>query len=117
MLQARLSAHLSFAAVADHLHGVLPVDSYANGETIRAHVFEIAGRLEAELGPEQFAYDAGYQNEIEASPEPRAPVTVGLDGGYIRSRERRPGGTGDFEVIAGKSISPDGPAKLFAELR
>ena len=73
-----------------------------------------AERLEAELGPEQFAYDAGCQNEIEASPDPGPPVTVGLDGGYIRGRERRPGGTGCFEVIAGKSIPQEGPAKLFA---
>ena len=105
MLQAKWAAHLSFAAVAELLHDVLPVDSSVNRETIRAHVFETAERLEAELGPEQFAYDAGCQNEIEASVlDPGAPVTVGLDGGYIRGRERRPGGTGCFEVIAGKSI-------------
>jgi hypothetical protein len=114
MLQAKWAAHLSFAVVADLLHDVLPVDSCANSETIRAHVFETAERLEAELGPEQFAYDAGCQNEIEASPDPGAPVTVGLDGGYIRGRERRDGGTGCFEVIAGKSIPQEGPAKLFA---
>jgi hypothetical protein len=114
MLQAKWAAHVSFAAVADLLHDVLPVDSCINRETIRAHVFETAERLEAELGPEQFAYDAGCQNEIEASPEPGGPVTVGLDGGYIRGRERRPGGTGCFEVIAGKSIPQEGPAKLFA---
>jgi hypothetical protein len=117
MLQAKWAAHLSFAAVADLLHDVLPVDSCANSETIRAHVFATAERLEAELGPEQFAYDAGCQNEIEASPEPGASVTVGLDGGYIRGRERRPGGTGCFEVIAGKSIPEEGPAKLFAGVR
>lgn len=114
MLQAKWAAHLSFAAVADLLHDVLPVDSCANSETIRAHVFETAERLEAELGPEQLAYDAGCQNEIDASPDPGAPVTVGLDGGYIRGRERRPGGNGCFEVIAGKSIPQEGPTKLFA---
>jgi hypothetical protein len=53
------------------------------------HVFATAERLEAELGPEQFAYDAGCQLDIEASPEPGPPVTVDRDGGYIRSRERR----------------------------
>jgi hypothetical protein len=112
MLQAKWAAHVSFAAVAELLHDVLPVDS----GVIRAHVIETAERLEAELGPEQFAYDAGCQNEIEASPDPGAPVTVGLDGGYIRGRERRPGGTGCFEVIAGKSIPQEGPAKLFASV-
>ena len=48
----------------------------------------------------------GAKNEIEACPEPGGPVTVGLDGGYIRGRERRPGGTGCFEVIAGRRVFP-----------
>ena len=47
---------MSFAAVADLLHDVLPVESCANSETIRAHVFETAERLEAELGPEHADY-------------------------------------------------------------
>src|ERR1039457_1789431 len=34
-LQAKWAAHLSFAAVADLLHDVLPVDSCLNGETTR----------------------------------------------------------------------------------
>jgi hypothetical protein len=113
-LQAKWAAHLSFAAVADLLHDVLPIDACLNDETIRMHVFKTAERLEAELGPEQFAFDAGCQLEIEESPEPGPPITVGLDGGYIRGRERRPGGTGCFEVIAGKSIPEEGSAKVFA---
>jgi hypothetical protein len=113
-LQAKWSAHLSFAAVAALLQDVLPIDAGLNGDTIRTHVFKTAERLEAELGPEQFAFDAGCQLEIEESPEPGPPVTVGLDGGYIRGRERRPGGTGCFEVIAGKSIPEEGRAKVFA---
>jgi hypothetical protein len=83
-------------------------------ETTRMHVFRTAERLEAELGPEQFAFDAGCQLEIEESPEPGPPITVGLDGGYIRGRERRPGGTGCFEVIAGKSIPEEGQSRVFA---
>ena len=113
-LQAKWAAHLSFAAVADLLHDVLPIDACLNGETIRTHVFKTAERLEAELGPEQFVFDAGCQLEIEESPEPGPPITVGLDGGYIRGRERRPSGTGCFEVIAGKSIPEEGRAKVFA---
>src|SRR5450631_3683869 len=116
-LQAKWSAHLSFAAVVDLLHDVLPVDPGLQVETVRRHVFATAERLEAELGPEQFAYDAGCQLEIEASPEPGPPITVGLDGGYIRGRERRPGATGCFEVIAGKSIPEEGAAKVFAGVR
>src|SRR5258708_32302909 len=79
--------------------------------------FKTAERLEAELGPEQFAFDAGCQFEIEESPEPGPPITVGLDGGYIRGRDRPAGGTGCFEVIAGKSIPEEGAAKIFALVR
>jgi hypothetical protein len=120
-LRAKWAAHLSFGAVADLLHDVLPIDARLNDETIRMQVLKTAERLEAELGPEprapspeQFAFDAGCQLEIEESPEPGPPITVGLDGGYIRGRERRPGGTGCFEVIAGKSIPEEGPSKVFA---
>jgi hypothetical protein len=113
-LQAKWAAHLSFAAVADLLHDVLPVDAGLHGETVRTHVFATAERLEAELGPEQVAFDAGCQVEIEASPEPGLPIAVGLDGGFIRGRERRPGATNCFEVIAGKSIPQEGAAKVFA---
>ena len=76
-----------------------------------------AERLEAELGPEQAAFGGGCQRDIEASPDPGPPVTVGLDGGYVRGREKIPGGTGCFEVIAGKSIPQEGAAKVFALVR
>src|ERR1017187_10099015 len=117
ILAGRWAAHLSFAAVVDLLNDVLPVDRCLQVETVRRHLFATAERLEAELGPEQFAYDAGCQLEIEASPEPGPPITVGLDGGYTHGRERRPGAAGCFEVIAGKSIPEEGAAKVFAGAR
>ena len=113
-LQAKWAAQVSFAAVGALLHDVLPVDQGLRPETIRRHVMNTAERLEAQLGPEEFAYDGGSQREIEASPEPAAPITVGLDGGYVRGRERLPGANGCFEVIAGKSIPQEGAAKVFA---
>ena len=116
-LLAKWAAHLSFATVAELLQDVLPVDTSLHQETVRQHVTATADRLEAELGPEQFMYDSGCQREIESSPEPGPPITVGLDGGYIRGRDRPPGGTGCFEVIAGKSIPEEGVAKVFALVR
>jgi hypothetical protein len=96
------------------LHDVLPVDQGLRPETIRRHVLETAERLEAQLGPEEFAYDGGSQREIEAFSAPAVPITVGLDGGYVRGRERLPSANGYFEVIAGKSIPHEGEAKVFA---
>jgi hypothetical protein len=106
-LQAKWAAHLSFGAVADLLHDVLPIDTHLHGETVREHVFATAERLEAEIGPEQAHFDDFSQGEIEASADPGAPVTVGLDGGYVRGRDKNaPGANGCFEIIAGKSITP-----------
>ena len=51
-LRAKWAAHLSFGAVADLLHDVLPIDARLNDETIRMQVLKTAERLEAELGPE-----------------------------------------------------------------
>jgi hypothetical protein len=42
-------------------------------------------------------------------------VVVGLDGGYVRSRHRRP--ERDFEIIAGKVIGTDGGQHRFAFAR
>jgi hypothetical protein len=50
-------AQVSFAAVGALLHDVLPVYQGLRPETIRRHVLETAERLEAKLGPEEFAYD------------------------------------------------------------
>ena len=47
-------------------------------------------------------------------PEPAAPLTVGLDGGYVHSREQTSRTDGWFEVMAGKSIPAEGNAKCFA---
>jgi len=46
-------------------------------------------------------------------PRPDLPLTVGLDGGYVHSSQQRSRRDGWFEVIAGKSMPTDGPAKCF----
>ncbi|MGH3721501.1 MAG: ISKra4 family transposase [Pseudonocardiaceae bacterium] len=46
-------------------------------------------------------------------PRPDLPLVVGLDGGYVHSSAQRTRRDGWFEVIAGKSMSVNGPAKCF----
>jgi hypothetical protein len=41
---------------------------------------------------------------------PKGPFSVGLDGGYVRDWEQK---QRHFEVIVGKSVPPDQPAKCF----
>src|SRR5882762_3772215 len=47
---------------------------------------------------------------IEASPEPGPPVTVGLDGGYIRGRERRPRVEPEASIARGARIARCSPS-------
>jgi len=55
----------------------------------------------------------GCQAEWDKLPRPDLPLTVGLDGGYVHSSQQRSRRDGWFEVIAGKSMPADGPAKCF----
>ncbi len=55
----------------------------------------------------------GCQRDWDELPRPDLPLTVGLDGGYVHSSQQRSRRDGWFEVIAGKSMPADGPAKSF----
>jgi hypothetical protein len=70
-----------------------------NAFTIRRHVWNVAERMERVLGEEQSCFIAGQQDGHEL-PVPDGPLTVGIDGGYIRGQHKQ----GHFEVIAGKSL-------------
>ena len=52
------------------------------------------------MGDEQFCFVEGCQRSWDELPAPDGPLTVGIDGGYVRGRHKQ----GHFEVIAGKSI-------------
>jgi len=70
--------------------------------------------LEGELGPEQSTFAQGCQRDFDQLPCPDLPLTVGLDGGYVHSSAQTSRRDGWFEVIAGKSMPDEGPAKCFA---
>ena len=63
--------------------------------------------MEQELGEERHMF---FDEAPPNSPVPPAPLTVGLDGGYVHSCEQRSRQEGWFAVIVGKSV----PAKRFA---
>jgi hypothetical protein len=92
---------IPFAKVADLLKEVLPVGDSVHGETVRKHMQAMAERIEQELGEErQLNQYEGSENEWEQQPLPDGPITVGIDGGYVRAAHKQ----GCFEVIAGKSV-------------
>src|SRR5260221_4071023 len=68
--------------------------------TIRNHLLAVAKRSEAELGTEQVSFIEGCPRYWAKMPIPNGPLTVGIDGGFVRAQR----GEGWFEVIAGKSV-------------
>jgi hypothetical protein len=92
---------IPFAKVADLLKDVLPLGDLANPQTIRNHLHTTAERIEQELGEErQLNLFEGSEEEWAQQPLPDGPITVGIDGGYVRAAHKQ----GWFEVIAGKSV-------------
>jgi hypothetical protein len=78
---AKFAALAPFARVADLLSELLPVGGAANAGTVRNRTVRV-GRTVATLTP------VGTQL---AGPDAVTPAaTVGLDGGYVRSRHRQP---------------------------
>ena len=109
-LEARWASLAAYGVTAALLADVLPIGDTVNASTIRNDVTRVAERFEAELGPEQAMFASGCQAEWDEMPIPGPPVTVGIDGGYVRSWADRPA---NFEVIVGKSVPEDGPARRF----
>src|SRR5690606_14969337 len=86
------------------------VGETVNASTIRNDAMRVAERLEAELGPEQAMFASGCEAVWNEMPIPGPPVTVGIDGGYVRDWGNRPA---NFEVIVGKSVPEEGPVRRF----
>src|SRR5262249_41232219 len=58
-----------------------------------------AERLESALGEERISFVEGCSPDGNQRPLPDGPLTVGLEGGFIRGQPKE----GHFEVIVGKS--------------
>lgn len=100
-LESKWASLIPFAKVADLLKEVLPVDDSVNQESVRKHMHATTERIERELGEErQLNVFEGSEDEWEQQPLPDGPITVGIDGGYVRAAHKQ----GYFEVIAGKSV-------------
>jgi hypothetical protein len=76
------------------------LEEQLNAMTIRDHLLAVAKRSEAELGTEQVSFIEGCPRDWAKMPIPNGPLTVGIDGGFVRAQR----GEGWFEVIAGKSV-------------
>ena len=99
-LETQWAALMSYGLPVKLLQDVLPRDEPLEAVTIRNHVFKLAQRMEDALDDEQGAFIDGCPRDWEAVPIPDGPLTVGIDGGYVKA----PGKQGSFEVSAGKSL-------------
>jgi hypothetical protein len=91
------------------LKKIVPIGETENAATIRNHLHNIAKKQEKELEgkPE---YISLCQNELDKFPKPGKPITVGIDGGYLKNWKSR---NNNFEIIAGKSFSKTQRPKRF----
>ena len=99
-LETKWASLVSYGLTADLLKDALPVDEKLNDVTIRNHVLHVAERMEHALGEERFAFIDGCERDWGRLPIPDGPLTVGIDGGFVRAQHQQ----GHFEVITGKSI-------------
>jgi hypothetical protein len=110
-LETKWAALIPYRATSDLLADVLPLDHAVSTAVLRGNVHKIAQRMEEELGEERFLFITPEDNEDLSLPDPGPPLTVGLDGGYVHSCEQPSRQEGWFEVIVGKSMTPEGDAK------
>jgi hypothetical protein len=100
-LETKWASLVSYGLTAQALKDFLPVDVTLNATTVQNHALAVAQRCEDELGEERWAFIDGCQRDWEGLPIPDGPITVGIDGGYVRNWEAK---KQQFEVIVGKSI-------------
>lgn len=99
-LETKWASLVSYGVTGKLMQDVLPMDESLSPITIRNHVFKMGERMEETLGDEQVFFIDGCPDDWSHLPIPDGPLTVGIDGGYVRERGKQ----GWFEVIAGKSL-------------
>lgn len=110
-LQSKWSSLMSYGMTVDLLEEILPLET--NVASTLLNTRRIAERIEGELKDEKPMFIEGCEREWEELPEPQDPLTVGIDGGYVRGRAEQGREAGCFEVIAGKSMQEQGENKRF----
>jgi len=99
-VETKWASLIPFAKVVDLLRDVIPVSTTLNAQTVQNHLHASAERLEQALGEESEQLFEGTEESLAAEPLPDGPMTVGIDGGMLRGRNK----SGFFEAIAGKSV-------------
>jgi len=109
-METKWASLVSYGLTVRVLKEFLPVDETLNATTVQNHTLAVAQRCEEELGEEQGVFIDGCRRGGGLSPHLQGPIAVGLDGGYVRDWDQK---QRHFEVIVGKSVPSDQPAKCF----
>ncbi len=100
---------MSYNLTAERLKDVLPIGDTLNAATIRNHLTKVAHRQEAELEGKA-GHLTGCPREWAELPKPGKPITLGIDGGYLRQWGDK---AKNFEVIVGCSAPKNAAARKF----
>jgi hypothetical protein len=93
-METKWASLVSYGLTVEALTDFLPLDV----KTVRHDTLKVAERCEAELGEEQWSFIEGCPRDWGNLPIPDGPITVGIDGGYVRDWEAK---KHNFEVIVG----------------
>lgn len=108
-IETKWASLMSYSMTVNILKDVLPVRDSLDAETVRHHLHNSAARQDAQL-KDQPRFISGCQNQWEQLPRPDKPLTVSVDGGYVRDCNNR---KSNFEVIVAKSFSKsESPRRL-----
>ncbi|GAB3511032.1 hypothetical protein GCM10027341_50070 [Spirosoma knui] len=108
-LETKWASLIPYQKTADLLKEVLPMDQKLNATTIQHHLHAVVEEQEKQMASEATFFNSCCQLEREALPPPDRPLVVGIDGGYVRHWHKK----ASFEIITGKSIPDEKPAKCF----
>ncbi len=108
--ESKWASIVSYKCAEKILKDFFPVDKTLNSSSIRLNTLKVAEQCEEKLGEEKIFFASGCQLDWDALPEANDPITVGIDGAYVKKWKYR---KKNFEIIAGKSIPGKGPAKYF----
>ena len=108
-IETKWGSCMSFNNTSSLLSDILPISTTHNGVTVRRHLHKVAQHQESEL-KDKPEYISGCANDWAKLSKPDKPITVGIDGGYVRSCTDK---KSNFEVIIGKSFSKTQSSKRF----
>jgi hypothetical protein len=100
LMETKWASLVSYGMTVEALTDFLPLEVTLDAKTVRHDTLKVAERCEAELGEEQGSFIEGCPRDWGNLPIPDGPITVGIDGGYVRDWEAK---KHNFEVIVGKS--------------